>query len=146
MKMLLMMMAGATALLGGCAAVIDQRSFFPQSAQAPAATLVAPPGYTLTDATIELPGLGTLHAVRLDNPASETAIIYSGGNGEFVSGGTVRSAALASATGADIVLYDYPGRGGTSVPATIDASAATGPALLAQLRHRGWIGDGPLFA
>ncbi len=138
--------AGATLLLGGCAAVIDQSSFFPRSADPPNATLVAPPGYAMTDAMLDLPGLGMLHAVRLDNPASETTIVYSGGNGEFTAGGEVRSAALASATGADIILYDYPGRGGTTVPATIDASIATGPAMLGELRQRGWIGSGPLFA
>lgn len=136
----------AIALLGGCVAVINQRSFFPQSADPPNASLVAPPGYTMTDALIELPGLGTMHAVRLDNPASQTTIIYSGGNSEFVLGGTLRSTALASATGADIILYDYPGRGGTTVPATIDASIASGSAMLAEFRRRGWIGTGPLFA
>lgn len=45
-----------------------------------------------------------------------------------------------------MILYDYPGRGGTTVPGTIDASLATGPAMLAAFRQRGWIGTGPLFA
>ncbi len=132
--------------LGGCTAVIDQSTFFPRREPPPEATLVPPPGYAITDAMLELPGLGTVHAVRLDHPASETVIVYSGGNGNFVSAQTARAAALAAATGADIVLYDYPGRGGTNVPATIDASLATGPAMLAELRRRGWIGRGPLFA
>lgn len=131
--------------LGGCTAVIDQSSFFPQNIPAPEATLTPPPGYLLTDEMIELPGLGTVHAVRLDHPGSDTAIVYSGGNGSFVSLLTPYAAALA-ATGADLILYDYPGRGGTSVPATIDGSIATGPALVAELRRRGWIGRGPLFA
>jgi pimeloyl-ACP methyl ester carboxylesterase len=134
------------ALLCGCTAVIDQATFFPPSVPAPAATLVPPPGYTLVDAMLDLPGLGRVHAVRLDNPASGTAIVYSGGNGNFVSAQTERAAALARATGADIILYDYPGRGGTDVPATIDGSIATGPLLLHALRQRGWIGAGPLFA
>lgn len=133
-------------LLGGCNAVIDQSTFFPQMRPPPDATLVPPPGYTITDAMLELPELGTLHAVRLDHPASETVIIYSGGNASFVSAQTAPAGALAAATGADIILYDYPGRGGTTVPATIDASVATGPALLAELSRRGWIGRGPLFA
>jgi pimeloyl-ACP methyl ester carboxylesterase len=136
----------AATILPGCTAVIDQSSFFPQNMASPAMTLVPPPGYTLSDAMLELPDLGLVHAVRLDNPASETVIVYSGGNGNFVSAQTERAAALAAATGADIVLYDYPGRGGTTLPATIDASIATGPLLLRELRRRGWIGTGPLFA
>lgn len=138
--------AAVAALFCGCTAVIDQATFFPSSVPAPDATLAAPPGYTLSDALLDLPGLGRVHAVRLDNPASETVILYSGGNGNFVSAQTGRAAALARATGADIILYDYPGRGGTDIPATIDASIATGPLLRRALRQRGWIGAGPLFA
>ncbi len=105
-----------------------------------------PPGYSMTDAMLDLPGLGRVHAVRLDNPASETAIIFSGGNHSFVSALSGHAAALAIATGADLILYDYPGRGGTTVPPTIDASIAAGPAMLGRLREMGWIGSGPLFA
>ena len=124
-------------MLGGCvSANIDQASFFPQAAQAPVATLAAPAGYRVTDETIGLGDLGAMHVVRLDNPASDAAVIFSGGNGNFVS----------AATGADVILYDYPGRGGTTIPATIDASIATGPRMLDALRARGWIGNGPLFA
>lgn len=135
------------ALLGGCvSANIDQSSFFPQVEQAPTTVLSAPAGYAMSDALIDLPGLGAIHAVRLDNPASDAVIIYSGGNCNFVSASTGRASALAKATGADLILYDYPGRGGTTVPPTIDASLETGPALLAELRRRGWIGTGALFA
>lgn len=142
-------LAGAAApllLLAGCTAVIDQSSFFPQSLAPPTKTLAPPSGYAMADAMLDLPGLGQVHAVRLDNPRSDTTIIYSGGNGNFVSDQTERAAAFAAATGADIILYDYPGRGGTNVPATIDASIATGPLFLRALRQRGWIGAGPLFA
>lgn len=134
------------ALLHGCAANIDQTSFFPRAVPAPAATLTAPAGYTITDTLLDLPGLGKLHAVRLDNPASDATIIFSGGNGSFVAAESRRAAALAQATGADLILYDYPGRGGTTVQATIDASLGTGPAMLMRLREAGWIGRGPLFA
>jgi pimeloyl-ACP methyl ester carboxylesterase len=133
-------------LLGGCTAVIDQGSFFPQQAEAPKETLTPPRGYAVQDDFAELPGLGRVHIVRLDNPASETTIIYSGGNGSFVSLLTPFAWGLSEATGADIILYDYPGRGGTDVPATIDAAIATGPALVSALRAKGWIGSGPLFA
>jgi pimeloyl-ACP methyl ester carboxylesterase len=144
-RMLIAAAVLAAATLPGCTAVIDQSSFFPRDMPPPALTLAPPPGYVLTDAMLDLPDLGIIHAVRLDNPASETVILYSGGNGNFVSAQTERAAALAAATGADIILYDYPGRGGTTVPATIDASIATGPLLLRELRRRGWIGTGPLF-
>jgi len=145
-RRMLIAAAFAAAMLPGCTAVIDQSSFFPQNMPPPALTLAPPPGYLLSDAMLDLPDLGVIHAVRLDNPASETAIVYSGGNGNFVSAMTERAAALAAATGADIILYDYPGRGGTTLPATIDASIATGPLLLRELRRRRWIGTGPLFA
>lgn len=138
--------AFAAVMLPGCTRVINQSSFFPQDLPPPPLTLVPPPGYVLTEAMLDLPDLGIVHAVRLDNPASETVIVYSGGNGNFVSAQTERAAALAAATGADIILYDYPGRGGTTLPATIDASIATGPLFLRELRRRGWIGSGPLFA
>lgn len=140
---LILFMAG---VLGGCTAVIDQSSFFPQMAPPPQSRLSVPSGYRLDEAILELAGLGAVHAVRLDNPASEATVIYHGGNGSFVSAESARAGALAAASGADLVLYDYPGRGGTTVPATIDASIATGPAMLEQLRRRGWIGTGPLFA
>lgn len=139
-----MVLVGALAL-AGCTAVIDQSTFFPSVEAPPEARLAPPPGYTLEEAMLELPGLGTVHAVRLDNPASETMIVYHGGNGNFVSAQSPRAAALAEATGADLILYDYPGRGGTNVPATIEGALATGPALLAEFRRRGWIGRGPLF-
>src|SRR4051812_41255279 len=125
------LLAFTIALLPGCTAVIDQSTFFPQALPPPEATLSPPPGYILTEAMLELPDLGHVHAVRLDNPASESAIIYSGGNGSFVSALSPFAAALAAATGADLIFYDYPGRGGTNVPPTIDASIATGPLLLA---------------
>lgn len=131
--------------LPGCTVVIGQSSFFPPDATPPAATLAPPAGYAVEDAMIPLPGLGRVHAVRLDNPASETVIVYAGGNMSFVAGQTPRAAALAAATKADIILYDYPGRGGTEVPATMDAAIAFGPAFLRALREKGWIGRGPFF-
>jgi pimeloyl-ACP methyl ester carboxylesterase len=87
-------------------------------------------------------------AVRLDNPASETAIIYSAGNGGFVdSEGTSRMAArLAEVAGADIILYDYPGRSGTTLSPTIEAAAAFGPAMIDRLKAQGWVGRGPVYA
>ena len=96
MKPLVVVAMLTTAALSGCAAVIDQSSFFPQAAGPPAATFAPPTGYAMTDAVIDLPSLGKLHAVRLDNPASDVVVIYSGGNGNFVSASTFRAAALAS--------------------------------------------------
>ena len=67
-------------MLGGCSAVIDQATFFPQHLPPPETSLTAPAGYVASEAMLALPGLGSVHAVRLDNPGSETAIVYSGGN------------------------------------------------------------------
>jgi pimeloyl-ACP methyl ester carboxylesterase len=136
---------GLLAALGGCTAVIDRSSFIPQSVPAPQTVLQPPPGYRMTEAMLDLPGLGRVHAVRLDNPASETVIVYHGGNSSFVSAQSRGAAALAAATGADFILYDYPGRGGTSLPPTVEGAIATGPALLAAFRQAGWLGRGPLF-
>jgi len=135
--------------LSGCTAVISQASFYPSaSLAAPDAVLKVPDGYTATDAMLPLGELGAVRTVRLDNPASETAIIYSAGNGGFVdSEGTSRMAArLAEVTGADIILYDYPGRGGTTLPPTIEAATAFGPAMIDRLKAQGWIGGGPVYA
>lgn len=140
------MIAGGT---GGCTAVITQASFFPsESLAAPEQLLTAPPGYAATSRLIDLDGIGRVRVVRLDNPGSDAAIIYSAGNGGFVdSDASSRMAAsLASVTGADIILYDYPGRGGTTVPATIEAAVAFGPAMVERLRRDGWLGAGPVYA
>ncbi len=135
--------------LGGCTAVISQASFYPSaSLAAPEAVLKLPEGYTATDTMLPLGELGAVRTVRLDNPASNTAIIYSAGNGGFVdSEATSRMAArLAEVTGADIVLYDYPGRGGTTLSPTIAAAAAFGPVMIDRLKAEGWIGGGPVYA
>lgn len=131
--------------LGGCAATIGQSSFFPQAASSPGTTLAAPSGYGLEDAVIALPELGRVHAVRLDNPASDATIVYAGGNMSFVSGQSSTAAALAKATGADIILFDYPGRDGTDMPATVDSWIGFGPSFVKALTARGWVGRGPLF-
>ena len=130
--------------LGGCTATIDQRSFFPSDLPAPQDRLVAPSGYTLEDALIDLPGDRRVHAVRLDRPDSTDTLVYSGGNTSFTASSTARAQALADTYGTDIVLYDYPGRGGTDVPNTMQAATMMGPLLLEALRVRGWIGEGRL--
>lgn len=135
----------AALALSGCTAVINQSSFFPHASPPPQATLAAPSGYALDEAIIPLPGLGSVHTVRLDNPASDATVIYAGGNMSFVAGQTRIAEALAKATNADVILYDYSGRGGTDVPNTIDAAIAFGPAFLQALRSKGWIGRGALF-
>lgn len=135
--------------LSGCTATINQASFFPDGKlAAPDAVLEVPKGYTATDQMLDLGEIGAVRAVRLDNPASETVIIYSAGNGGFVDseGASRMAASLARVTGADIILYDYPGRGGTTLPATIDAAAEFGPAMIDSLKGYGWIGRGPIYA
>lgn len=133
------------AALAGCTATIDRSTFIPPVAAPPQAALTPPPGYRVTEKMLDLPGLGQVHAVWLDRPGSETAIIYHGGNSSFVAGQSRGAAIIAAETGADLILYDYPGRGGTTVPGTVEGAIETGPALLAALRREGWIGRGPLF-
>ena len=133
-------------LLTGCSATINQSSFAPPPADEPVDVLATPPGYASQTQYFDLPGLGKIHSVRLDNPNSDTVIIYSGGNGNFVSQQSERAAALAKASGADIILYDYPSRGGTTIAPTIQASLDTGPKFLEQLKTAGWIGNGPLYS
>ncbi len=139
---MLLVMAGA---LSACTITVGESSFLPQNLNSPRAQLVAPAGYSMDQTMVDLPGLGHVNAVRLDNPASDAVIVYSGGNGSFVAEQTGRAAMLAQATGADIVLYDYPGRGGTDIKPTAEALMAFGPAFVESMRERGWIGSGPLF-
>ena len=137
----------AAVLLGGCTAEVDQGSLFPTMAltgQPPA--LAAPAGYALDERMLDLPGLGQVHAVRMSRPGSTGTILYNGGNGSFVRTSGARFARLAAISGADIVAYDYPGRGGTTVPATVDALIAMGPALQAAYRAAGWVKPGPVWA
>lgn len=144
-----MIFAALSMCLGGCTAVISQASFYPSaSLTAPDAVLKVPDGYSATDTLLPVGDLGAVRTVRLDNPASDTTIIYSAGNGGFVdSDGTSRMAArLAEVTGADIILYDYPGRGRTTLPPTIAAAAAFGPAMMDSLEAQGWIEGGPVYA
>lgn len=139
---------GALALgTAACTTVVDQDSFAPRPRAAPAGELVVPSGYSASSAMIPLPGLGEVHAVRLVHPAAEATILVSGGNGHFVNTSGKRIGALASATGANLIVYDYPGRGGTTIPNTIEASVEAGPKFVAALRERGWIDAAtPVFA
>lgn len=110
--------------------------------------LAVPQGYTQESRLFDLAGIGKVRAVRLIAPGSNATVIYSAGNGGFVDSASASrmAARLAAITGADIILYDYPGRGGTTVPATVDAMVAFGPAMLAELRKAGWLGHGALYA
>lgn len=131
--------------LSACTITVGERHFMPQGLRKPDAQLVPPRGYAMEETMVDLPGLGPVHAVLLDNPASDAVIVYSGGNSSFVAEQTGRAAVLARATGADILLYDYPGRGGTDLAHSAEVLSAFGPAFVAAMRERGWIGKGPLF-
>ena len=134
-------------MTGGCTAVVDQASLFPtMAAPVPAPVLAVPPGYALDERTLELPGLGQVHAVRLSRAGTVGTILYSGGNQSFVAKSGARFARLAALTGADIIAYDYPGRGGTTVPATVDALIAIGPELRTAYGAAGWMKPGPVWA
>ena len=137
----------ALACLSACAVNIDEASLLP-TLDAPAATMsaTAPAGYTLTETLLPVSGLGVVHAIRLDRPDSDATVIFSGGSGYFTATSSRRLARLAEVTGADIVTYDYPGRGGTTTPRTAQALIDLGPALVQAFRQAGWIGGGPLYA
>ena len=145
-KTRLIFLAVAMGSLAGCSVKITQDSFFPRSGiAAPAGELIAPDGYTMSQAFLEVGDLGVVNTVFLDNPQSNTTIIYHGGNGSFVSRQTRTAAALADATQADLIFYDYPGRGGTTVAATVDSSISVGGPMIAALKAKGWIGNGATF-
>jgi pimeloyl-ACP methyl ester carboxylesterase len=134
-------------LLGACTATIDQSSLLPNLTEPKVAQIVEPPaGYTREERLLDLPGLGVVHVVRLTRPDSRATLFYSGGNGSFVSSSGSRLNRLATITGTDIVTFDYPGRGGTTVPNTTDALIAFGPSLIAAVRANGWIRSGPLYS
>lgn len=92
--------------VAACTTVVDQDSFAPQPRAAPAGELVVPSGYSASAAMIPLPGLGDVLVVRLVHPAAEATILASGGNGHFVNTSSRRLGALASATGANLIVYD----------------------------------------
>ncbi|MHA6718558.1 alpha/beta hydrolase family protein [Sphingomonas sp. RS6] len=132
--------------LCGCSVTVRQSSLLP-AMQEEARPAVAPlPGYDRQDRLLALPDLGDVHVVRLARPGNRATILYSGGNRYLIAYTGRRLNELAAITGADIVTFDYPGRGGTTVPKTAEALIAFGPALVAALRQQGWIGPGPLYA
>ena len=95
---------------------------------------------------LELPNLGTVHVARLMRAGNTKTLVYSGGNGSFVATAGRRMNQLADLSGADVVTFDYPGRGGTTVPQTTDALIAFGPALVAALRQAGWVTSGYVYS
>lgn len=134
-------------VLAGCTATVGQSSFLPRVAEPGPANVPAPPvGYVLENRTLELPSLGVVHAARLVRPGNRATLIYSGGNRYFLATAGRRMNRLATLSGANIVSYDYPGRGGTSVPLSVDNLIALGPALMTAFRDAGWIGSGPVYS
>ncbi len=134
-------------LLGACTATIDQSSLLPNLPEPVVAQVVEPlSGYTREERMLDLPGLGVVHVMRLTRPDSRATLFYSGGNGSFLSSSGSRLNLLATITGTDIITFDYPGRGGTTVPNTTDALIGFGPALITAVRATGWIRSGPLYA
>lgn len=132
--------------LGSCTATIEQSSLLPTLPEPTASPVKLVSGYNREDRMLALPDLGTVHVLRLTRPGNSRTVIYSGGNGSFVATSGEHLNDLAEVTGADIVTFDYPGRGGTTVSKTTDALIAFGPAFVAGLRRIGWIRAGPLYS
>ena len=133
--------------LAACAVSVDETSLIPALEQ-PAADvrLVTPEGYIQSEALFPIDGLGVVHAVRLDRVDTDAVMLFAGGSGHFTARSSRRLARLAALTDADIITFDYPGRSGTTLPATAGALVQLGPALVAEFRAAGWIGSGPVYA
>lgn len=139
--------AVAACALTACAVTVDEASLIPDMEEPGSdVTLLAPEGYTRSDALVPVGDLGVIHTVRLDRADSATTVLFAGGSGHFSAKASRRVARLAELTGADIITFDYPGRSGTTVPRTAEALTAMGPALVSELRSTGWIGTGPVYA
>lgn len=137
----------ASLMVTACAISVDETSLVPDL-EAPAADvrLVTPEGYVQSEALFPIGALGVVHAVRLDRANTDAVVLFSGGSGHFTAKASRRLARLAALTDADIITFDYPGRSGTTLPATAEALVQLGPALVAQFREAGWIGSGPAYA
>ncbi|KAF0112698.1 MAG: hypothetical protein FD128_1450 [Hyphomonadaceae bacterium] len=126
-----------------CTAVIDEASLLPTLKAPEASDVLRPPeNYTLSEEIIELGTLGKVHIVRLDNPNTDDVVIINGGSGHFTQRASRGFARIAHMSGSDILTYDYPGRGGTTLAATADTLIAMGPELVAAYRRIGWLKNG----
>lgn len=133
-------------LMAGCAVNVGQSSLLPNLPQ-PVEQQVAPlTGYSREDRVLSLAGLGDVRVARLTRPGNTATVIYCGGNGSFIATSGQRLNELAEVTGVDIVTFDYPGRGGTTVPKTSEALSAFGPAFVSRLRAEGWIAGNRIYA
>lgn len=133
-------------LAAGCAVNVGPSSLIPTMPE-PVEQRVAPlTGYSREERVFSLAGLGDVHVARLTRPGNTATVVYSGGSGSFIATSGLRLNELAEVTGADIVIFDYPGRGGTTVPKTSEALSAFGPALVSRLRAEGWIADNRLYS
>ena len=122
---------------------LTEKSLLPKMA-APAASdvITAPDGYVLTEEMIDLGALGNVHAVRLDNPKTDDVVVINGGSGHFTQRASRGFARIAYMSGVDIVTYDYPGRGGTTLEANVDTLISMGPELVSAFRRIGWVKNG----
>ncbi|WP_168176466.1 alpha/beta fold hydrolase [Novosphingobium sp. PC22D] len=132
--------------LAGCSATVDQSTLLPALDEPAAVSAVMPSGYTREERVLSLPRLGDVHVARLTGPGNNAVMLYCGGNSSFIATTSKRLGELAELTSADIIAFDYPGRGGTTIPNTTQALIAFGPAYVDALRSIGWIKSGPLFA
>lgn len=132
--------------LCGCTVTVRQSALLPAMQEQPRAAIPPLAGYSRQDRILTLPDLGNVHVARLVKPGNRTTLLYSGGNRYLIAYTANRLNELAAMTGVDIVTFDYPDRGGTTVPKTTEALIAFGPALVKALRQAAWIGAGPLYA
>lgn len=137
---------GGVLVSGGCAVVLDQESLYPATQEPPERATNVPYGYEVRDAIFDLEGLGRVHVKRFLAPRSRSLIIYSGSNSSYTSAIPPGLLKLASSAQSDLVVYDYPGRGGSKMQATVDTFTLLGPSLIVALEKAGWINGRPLIA
>lgn len=125
---------------------VDQASLFPALPDPDERRVTPLGGYVREERILTLPGLGDVHVARLARPGNRATVIYSGGNASFIATSGERLNRLAEITQGDIVTFDYPGRGGTTIANTPASFVGFGPALVAALRREGWIAEGALYA
>jgi pimeloyl-ACP methyl ester carboxylesterase len=112
---------------GSCAVSVDARRLAPQPQARPvSAALAPPPGYRGGIDRVSIVGVGAVEVAYLHRREARGLLIYSGGRGFRLERASARAARLAELTGANLLLYNYPGRGaseGVSDAATLAALA-----------------------
>lgn len=130
MRILAILLLGLAA--GGCSVVqIGEKTFLHPDDPPVAATGEQAP-FSISGA------VGTLSGLRIHRPGARSVIFYAGGNDFRVhmSGGKVVRNLPADA---DIIMFDYPGYGASTGPATIKGTMDSLARVYDLARQNGWL-------